>query len=75
MLITRQFICAPNVWSVKSDAARTRKKSTNSIQLHNLRSEFDPHRRLRSKASVRQYNGAGMISPLLNLRAEQAKQC
>jgi hypothetical protein len=39
----------------------------------NLRSEFDPHRHLRGTASVRQYNGA-MISPLLNLRAEQVCQ-
>jgi hypothetical protein len=51
------------------------KKSANSNLVHNLRSQFDPHRHLRSKASVRQYNGAGMISPLINLRAEQAKQC
>jgi hypothetical protein len=35
-----------------------------------LRGEFDPHRHLRRKASVRQYNGAGMISPQFNLRAE-----
>ncbi len=26
--------------------------------VHNVRSEFDPHRHLRRKASVRQYNGA-----------------
>ena len=66
----RQFICAPNVRSVKRDAARTRKKSANSNLVHNLRGEFDPHRHLRRKASVRQYNGAGMISPQFNLRAE-----
>ncbi len=29
--------------------------------VHNLRGEFDPHRHLRGKASVRQSNGAGMI--------------
>jgi hypothetical protein len=27
----------------------------------NLRGGFDPHRHLRREASVRQYNGAGMI--------------
>jgi hypothetical protein len=32
-------------------------------------------KRLFSQCSVRQYIGAGIISPLLNLRAEQAKQC
>jgi hypothetical protein len=54
----------------KKDAARTRKKSANSNLVHNLRGEFDPHRHLRRKAWVRQYNGAGMISPQFNLRAE-----
>jgi hypothetical protein len=38
---------------------------------NNLPSEFDPHRHLRSKASVRQYNGAALV----NLQAEQVKQC
>ncbi len=38
--------------------------------VHNLRSEFDPHRHLRRKASVRQDNGAGMILLYFNLRAE-----
>jgi hypothetical protein len=66
-----QFICAPNVRTVKRDAAEQEKKSANSNLVHNLHSEFDPHRLLRSKALVRQYNGAGMISSLLNLRAEQ----
>jgi hypothetical protein len=33
---------------------------------HNLRGEFDPQRRLRREASVRQYNGAGMTSPQFN---------
>ena len=49
LLITRQFICAPNVRSVKRDAAQTRKKSANSNLVHNLRSEFDPHRHLRAE--------------------------
>jgi hypothetical protein len=49
LLITRQFICAPNVRSVKSDAARTRKKSADSNLVYNLRSEFDPHRHLRGE--------------------------
>jgi hypothetical protein len=35
-----------------------------------LRSEFDPHRHMRRKASVRQYNGAGMILLYFNLWAE-----
>jgi hypothetical protein len=48
-----------------------KKKSTKSNLVHNLRSEFDPYRHLRRKALVRQYNGAGMISPLLNFRADQ----
>jgi hypothetical protein len=56
LLLPRQFISAPNVWSVKRDAAQTRKKSARSNLVHNLRSEFDPHRHLRRKASVRQYN-------------------
>jgi hypothetical protein len=68
----RQFICAPNVRSVKSDAARTRKKSARSNLVHNLRGEFDPHRHLRGKASVRQFNGAEMILLYSNLLAEQA---
>jgi hypothetical protein len=63
LLTTRQFFCAPNVRSVKRDVARTRKKSGNSNLVHNLRSEFDPHRHLRRKASVRKYNAAGIISP------------
>jgi hypothetical protein len=46
---TRQFICAPNIRSVKRDAARTRKISANSNLVHNLRSEFDPHRHLRAE--------------------------
>ncbi len=70
LLITRQFICAPNVRSVKRDAAQTRKKSARSNLVHNLRSEFDPHRHLRRKASVRQFNGAGMILLYFNLWAE-----
>ncbi len=49
LLITRQFICAPNVRSVKREAARTRKKSANSNLNHNLRTEFDPHRHLRAE--------------------------
>jgi hypothetical protein len=44
LLLTRQFICAPNVRSAKRDAARTRKKSTSSNLVHNLRCEFYPHR-------------------------------
>jgi hypothetical protein len=36
----------------------------------NLRGEFDLHRHLRREASVRQYNGAGMILPQFNLQAE-----
>ncbi len=63
LLITRQFICAPNVQSVKRDAARTRKKSASSNLVHNLRGEFGPHRHLLRRASVRQYNGAGIILP------------
>ncbi len=59
--IIRQFICALNVRSVKRDAAQTRKESARSNLVHNLRSEFDRHRHLRRKASVRQYNVAGMI--------------
>jgi hypothetical protein len=35
--------------------------------VHNLRSEFDPHRHLRRKASVRQYNGGGMTMPLFDI--------
>ncbi len=69
--ITRQFICTPNVQSVKRDAARARKKSASSNLVHNLHSEFDPHRHWRRKASVRQYNGAAMISLWFNLWAEQ----
>jgi hypothetical protein len=57
-------------WSVKRDAAQTRKKSARSNLVHSLRSEFDPHRHLRRKASVRQYNGAGMILLYFNLWAE-----
>jgi hypothetical protein len=38
--------------------------------VHNLRCNFALHRHLRWKASVRQFNGAGMISPQINLRAE-----
>jgi hypothetical protein len=34
---------------------------------HNSRSEFDPHRHLRRKASVHQYNGAGMTMPLFDI--------
>ncbi len=71
LLIMRQFICAPNVRSVKRDAAPTRKKSARSNLVHNLRGEFDPHRHLCRKASVRQCNGAGMILPYFNLRAER----
>ena len=48
-LTTRQFICAPNVRSVKRDAARTRKKSASSNLVHNLRYEFCPHRHWRSE--------------------------
>jgi hypothetical protein len=40
-----------------------KKKFANSNLVHNLRSKFDPHRHWRRKASVRQYNGAAMISP------------
>ncbi len=47
LLTTRQFICAPNVRSIKRDAARTRKKSASSKLYHNWRCEFDPHRHLR----------------------------
>jgi hypothetical protein len=50
-----------------------RKKSAKSNMVDNLRYEFDPHHHLRRKASVRPHNGA-MISPLLNLRAEQVCQ-
>jgi hypothetical protein len=70
LLITRQFICAPNVRSEKRDAVQTRKKSAISNMVHNLHSEFDPHRHLRRKASVRQYNGAVMILLYFNLWAE-----
>jgi hypothetical protein len=35
--------------------------------VHNLHSEFDPHRHLRRNASVRQYNGAGMTMPLFDI--------
>jgi hypothetical protein len=38
LLITRQLICAPNVRSVKGDAARTRKKSTSSWFMLRIRS-------------------------------------
>jgi hypothetical protein len=54
------------------DAAQTRKKSARSNLVHNLHSEFDPHRHMRRKASVRQYNGAGMILLYFNLWAEHA---
>jgi hypothetical protein len=47
LLMMRQFICVPNVRSVKRDAARTRKKSATSNLFHNLRCEFDPHRHWR----------------------------
>ncbi len=67
---TRQFICAPNVCSVKRDAARTRKKSARLNLVHNLLGEFDPHRHLRGKPSVRQFNGAEMILLYFNLLAE-----
>jgi hypothetical protein len=70
LLKTRQFICALNVRRVKRNAARTRKKTMGLNLVYNLRSEFDPHRHLCRKASVRQYNGAGMILPYYNLRAE-----
>ncbi len=56
---------------LKRDGAQTRKKSASSNLVHNLRSEFDPHRHWRRKASVRQYNGAAMISTWFNLWAEQ----
>jgi hypothetical protein len=71
-LTTRQFICAPNVRSVKRDAAQTRKKSERSNLVHNLRGEFDPHRHLHGKASVRQCNGAEMILLYFNLLAEHS---
>jgi hypothetical protein len=35
--------------------------------VHKMRSEFDPHRHSRRKASVRQYNGAGMTIPLFDI--------
>ncbi len=70
-LITHQFICAPNVRSVKRDVARTRKKSASLRLVHKLHCKFDPRRHWRRKASMRQYIGAGMISPWFNLRAEQ----
>jgi hypothetical protein len=35
ILVTRQFVCAPNVQSMKRDAAQTRKKSANSNLFHN----------------------------------------
>jgi hypothetical protein len=38
-----------------------KKKSAISKLEHNSRCEFDRHRHWRRKASVRQYNGAGMI--------------
>jgi hypothetical protein len=47
------------------------KKKIREINLvHNLDSEFDPHRHLRRKALVRQYNGAGMILLYFNWWAE-----
>jgi hypothetical protein len=52
--------------SVKRDAVKTNKKSANSNMTHNLRCNFAPHRHLRRKASVRQFNGAEMISPEFN---------
>ncbi len=70
LLITHQYIFAPNVSSVKRGAVRTRKISANSNMVHILRCNFAPHRHMRRKASVRQYNGAGMISTQFNLRAE-----
>jgi hypothetical protein len=57
LLITRQFICAPNVRSVKRDATRTRKKSEISY-LYSIRASP-----FAQETSMRQYNGAGMISP------------
>jgi hypothetical protein len=45
-----------------------RKKRSNLV--HNLRGEFDPHRHLRGKASVRQFNGAEMILLYFYLLAE-----
>jgi hypothetical protein len=47
------------------------KKKIREIKFsHNLRGEFDPHRHLRGKASVRQFNGAEMILLYSNLLAE-----
>jgi len=70
-LITHQFICTPNVRSVKRDPTWTRKKCASLSLVHNLHCKFDPRRHWRRKASMRQYIGAGMISPWFNLRAEQ----
>ncbi len=47
LLMTRQFICAPNVRSVKRCAVQTRKKSAILKLFHNLRCEFYPHRHWR----------------------------
>jgi hypothetical protein len=59
--LERKKKCSPN-----------KKKIARSNLVHNLQGEFDPHRHLRRKASVRQYNGAGMILPHFNLSAEHA---
>jgi len=48
----------------------TVKNIARSNLVHNLRGEFDPHRHLRGKASVRQFNGAEMILLYFNLLAE-----
>jgi hypothetical protein len=48
-LVTRHFICAPNLRSVKRDAARTRKKFASSKLIPKSRSKFDPHRHWRRK--------------------------
>ncbi len=44
LYITCQFICAPNHWSVKRDAARTRKKSASLKLFLGMCCVFDPHR-------------------------------
>jgi hypothetical protein len=55
----RKKRCGPN-----------KKKICEINLVHNLHSEFDPHRHLRRKALVRQYNGTGIILLYFNLWAE-----
>jgi hypothetical protein len=62
---------AHQMFGARKEMRPEHKKKSASLKLvHNSSCEFDPHRHWRRKASMRQYNGEGMISPWLNLRAE-----